>query len=321
MLPALPALVLLAAPPQPVLPLPEAEAAVLMALDDGKPLPALRVARRDRPGLAWLQAAAQGAEPRNPFPKGSRGDREVKALEALLQAPAPAPEAFARLELAWAGSHLRLWKEGQRRVREGRWGAALRQAWEDRLLELDGPGVIRGWALRHALCFALAEGSEARFAALREAWGEALPDLFNGFQRAFGLLGGPAPTLALWTLPGLEATELVLTERPGSRVRIEPAEWGTLAHPAGADLWIVPSGAGSQPVADPFLRDAELREGEALADRFQKAGLSGFLAASRQPFESLALVYFPVELQVDAQGRLSAIRMGDAARVQPRPAP
>ena len=120
---------------------------------------------------------------------------------------------------------------------------------------------------------------------------------------------------------GLGTTELVLAERPGIRVRVQPAEGGTLTVPAGADLWIVPSRRGDQSVEDPFLRDAELREGQAIAERFKQAGLKGFLAASRQPFEERALVYFPVELQVDAEGCIASIRMGDAARVQPRPTP
>ncbi|OQA32901.1 MAG: hypothetical protein BWY56_02160 [Acidobacteria bacterium ADurb.Bin340] len=321
MLSVLPALVLLAAPSHPPLALPDAEMLLLSALDEGQALPDPKVAPRDRAGLAWLRSVALDEHPRNPFAKGSRGDREVRALEALLREPCPSPEALAALDLAWAGSHLRLWKEGQGRVRQGLWHAGLRRAWEDRLLELDGPAVVRGWALRHALCFALAEGSENRFAALREAWGDALPDLFVDFQRAFGLLGGPAPTLPLWTLPDLTATELVLAERPGIRVRVQPAEGGTLTVPAGADLWIVPSRRGDQSVEDPFLRDAELREGQAIAERFKQAGLKGFLAASRQPFEERALVYFPVELQVDAEGCIASIRMGDAARVQPRPTP
>lgn len=321
MLPALSALVLLAAPPQPALPLPEAEATLLMALDDGKRLPDLRVAPRDRAGLAWLRSVAEDPEPRNPFPKGSRGDREVRALEALLGEAAPSREAIARMDLAWAGSHLRLWKAGQRRIRQGLWDHGLRRAWEDRLLDLDGPPVVRGWALRHALCFALAEGAENRFGELREAWGEAAPDLFQAFQRAFGLLGAPAPSLPLWTLPGLEATEVALADRPGARVRLEPPDQDPLLPPPGIDLWIVPSQLGLQPMEDPFLRNGELAEGRALAERFRRAGFTAYLASSRRPFEALALVYFPVELQVDAQGRVAAIRMGDAALVQPRPAP
>lgn len=321
MLPALPALVLLATPPPPVLPLPLAESEFLLAIDEGGPLPDPRVAPGDRAGMAWLKSVAQEADPRNPFPRGSRGDREVRALEALLKEAAPGPQALASLDLAWAGSHLRLWREGQRRIRQGLWNPALRKAWEDRLLALDGPPVVRGWALRHALCFALAEGSEARFASLRDAWGEAVPDLFRAFQRAFGLLGAPAPTLPLWTLPGLEATELVLGERPGIRVRLEPPAGDPPSAPPDADIWIVPSERGDQPAAEPYLRDAELQEARALAERFKRAGLSGYLAASRRPFEALALVYFPVDLQVDADGRVASIRMGDAARVQPRPIP
>lgn len=321
MLPALPALVLLAAPPQAVLPLPEAEATLLMALDDGNPLPDLRVASRDRAGLGWLRSVAQDPAPRNPFPKGSRGDREVRALETLLRIAEPPVEGLARLDLAWAGSHLRLWKEGQQRIRQGLWGPELRRAWEDRLLDLDGPPVVRGWALRHALCFALAEGAEGRFGELREAWGEAAPDLFQAFQRAFGLVGAPAPRLPVWTLPGLEATELVLADRPGARVRLEPPDQDPLLPPPGIDLWIVPSQLGLQPMEDPFLRGSELKEGRVLAERFRRAGLAGYLASSRKPFEDLAFVYFPVELQVDVQGRVAAIRMGDAARVQPRPTP
>lgn len=321
MLPALPALVLLAAPPPPVLPLPEAEALLLKAFDDGEPLPDLRVAPADRAGVAWLRSVAQDPVPRSPFARGSRGDREVRALETLLSTATPPAEALVRLNLAWAGSHLRLWKEGQRLIRQGLWGPELRRAWEDRLLDLDGPPAVRSWALRHALCFALAEGAEDRFGELREAWGEAAQDLFRAFQRAYGLLGAPAPRLPLWTLPGLEAVEVALADRPGIRVRLEPPDRDPLVPPPGIDLWIVPSQQGLQPPEDPVLRGAELAEGRALAERFRRAGLTGHLASSRAPFEALALVFFPVELRVDAQGRIAWIRMGDAARVQPRPTP
>ncbi len=308
-------------PPTAPVPLEAAEMSALQALDEGLSLPAIRVRSRDRTGWAWFCSVVRDETPRNPFPKGSVGDREVRALEAFLADPRPRIEDLDRLELRWGGSQLRLWKVGRDRVQAGRWGSELRKAWEDRLLALDVSPFLRGWALRHALCFALAEEDGERFGQLREALEEEAPDLFQAFQRAFGLLGGPAPRFPLWTLPDLEPVELNLAEHPGARVHIGPASGDPIRVPSDATLWIVPTELGGQPVAEPFLQGREAHEAQELAERFRRSGLRGYVAASRRPFEAVALVFFPALLDVDEQGRLRSIRMGDAARPQPKPIP
>lgn len=319
MFPPLPALMVLAAPPAPVLPLNVAQQQILEAYEDGAPLPAPRVAPRDRAALSWTLGAAREDRPANPFPVGTAAQREAATLLALPSSPGP--EALERLKLDQAGSHLLLWRWGQRQVREGAWSPAQRRAWEDRLLGEDGPGMTRGWALRHALCFALAEGDEGRFGGLQEAWGGEAPEVFGRFQRAFGLLGAPAPRLPLWTLPGLEPGELVLAAHPGATCRIEPLPEGPLAPPPTGTLWVVPSRAGSHPPQEPFLAGPELAEAQALAQRFQAAGLQGWLAPSRPPLEAFSFTFFPVLIRMDDQGRVSSIRMGDAARAPEPPQP
>lgn len=199
----------------PPLPLETAEAEVLERWDAAAALdarPSGPVEVRDRAALAWLRAALGPGLPANPFRRGTPDHREAEAVRALLQA---APERRAALLQALrplrAGSRAALWRWGQALVRQGAMPRALRHAWEDLLLE-GGPALLRGFALRHALCFALAEGDAARFAALRERYGEGADDVFGQVQPAFALLGAPAPRLRLWRLPGLEEDARPLSE-------------------------------------------------------------------------------------------------------------
>jgi hypothetical protein len=309
-----------------VLPLPEAEAQYLEAWDLGTPTLAMpRVARPDQPAFKWLVAAASQTVPANPFPRGGGPWREAESLRSYLQSK---PERWASdlkaLPLSLSGSYLALWRWGQQRVREGRIGKTLRQQWEDKLLAGMGPLVVRDSALRHALCFALDAGDGLRFARLKEDLEEDFPDTFPKFQNAFALLGAPAPVVQLWSLPGLEPLEVSLGQLGGTRVRLEADPVKGLPELAADTVWVVPTTAGSQSPASAVLQGESLAEAELLLPRLVAAGRRAYLAPVRATFEAYALMYFPIELQLDAQGGITRIRMGDAALArpaQPTPAP
>lgn len=303
------------APPTPA----ELEDRLLEAYDWGRPLPDPAAGPRTA-GLRWLRSAATfdpaGPPPANPFPAGA-AHREAEALRALLAAsPARLPARLKALDLHQSGTALALWRWGQARTRVGRFTPALRQAWEDRLMA-GGPALVRGYALRHALCWALAERDEARFAALR-AWTPLDMEAALGeFQRLFGLLDGPSPVLRLWRLPGLDYRDLRLDELGARRVWIHPAEEGSLAGLPGDTAWIIPSLNGGLPARSASLPEHLAAEGRTLGERLAAEGRQAWFAPSRAEFEPLGLAWFPILIELDGQGGLRAIRMGDAAPARP----
>jgi hypothetical protein len=139
----------------------------------------------------------------------------------------------------------------------------------------------------------------------------------TGFQRLFGLLGGPSPVLRFWTLPGLDYRDLRLDELGARRAWIRPAENGPLPELPTGTAWIIPSPSGSLDERAASLTGASLNEGEALASRLRLDGRSAFFAPSGAAFAQLGLVWFPVLLDLDAKGHLRSIRMGDAAPAKP----
>jgi len=285
-------------PAQP-LPLPEAVDRYLDAWDlreGDRALPLPLVASRDRAALKWLAAAANQVQPANPFPEGSPSWKEAEGVRRFLQTPkARWGQGLAALRLTESGSYLSLWRWGQPRARAGSLERPLRHLWEDRLLEQGSPGVVRSLSLRHAFCFALAEGDTERFASL---------------------LGAPAPVVHLWTLPALESVDLPLSALGGARLRFEmdPGQ-GLPAFPAGT-IWIVPTLEGRQPDASTYLEGDSLEEAKRLIPRLKAAGRTAFLAPSRGVFEAYALMYFPLQIDVDGQGNIQRIIMGDAARAR-----
>jgi hypothetical protein len=298
-----------------MLPLEEALAQILEAFDaDLSPqkLPTPAVRSKDRPAQNWLLAALQEDLPKNPFPKGGRLHREAEALRAFLAAPPG--EQTARLKvlpLTLVGSQAALWRWGQTQARRGELQQALRHAWEDCLLAEGRAMIVRGWALRHAFCFALAEADENRFAGLRAACREEVPELVQQFQRAFALLGGPPPRIYLWSLPDLEALDLPLG-RLGSRLYIAPLEPGAPAAPEGC-TWIIPCMHSNLATGLSVLEGESLEEACRLADQTRSLGRKVYLAPSREPLEACALAYFPIDIRLDAAGLIRSIRMGDAA--------
>lgn len=291
----------------------------LDAYDWGRPLPA---APRGSGAAAyrWLQAAATfdplTAPPADPFPPGA-GRREAEALRALMQAPpARLTQRLAALPLRQAGTALALWRWGKAQVREGRFTPGIRRAWEDTLLA-KGPGLTRGYALRHALCWALADQDEARFTALKARAEASAEPILSQFQRLFGLLGGPSPVLRLWTLPGQDYQDLRLDQLGARRIWIYPAgedAWPEL--PAGV-AWIIPSLEAGMDERSASIPGGLATEARALSARLQAAGRTAHYVPSRAAFEDLGLAWFPILIDLDGQGNIRTVRMGDAAPRKP----
>ena len=294
-----------------------AEGALLEAYDWGRTLPpAPKLKGVAAVEYQWLRAAAtfnpSHGLPASPFAPG-RGRREAEALRHLLKVPEnQIARALKALSIRESGTALALWRWGQLQVRTGRFNAALRRSWEDRLLGA-GPALTRGFALRHALCWALAEQDETRFSGLRAVADSTSEDILKGFQRLFGLLGGPSPVLRLWALPALEYHDLQLDQLGGSRTWICPMEDHPLPEIPAGTSWIIPSASGRLDERDASLSESLLNEGRALADRLRPAGRTAFFAPSRTAFEDLGLVWFPILIEWDGKGAIQAIRMGDAA--------
>jgi len=299
----------------------EAENALLEAFDWGQALPpAPKLGGRALLAYRWLRAAATfdaaRALPANPVAAGpARG--EAGALRALLKGPKDQLAAGLKaLPLREPGTALALWRWGRLQVRTGAFDATVRRTWEDRLLGR-GPTLTRGYALRHALCWALAEKDEDRLAGLRTAVGADFAEVVQGFQRLFGLLGGPSPVLRLWTLPGLDYRDRRLDELGASRAWICPLEDGSLPELPGGTVWIIPSLIASLGERDAGLSEPLLHEGRALVERLKPSGRTAYFAPSRAAFEALGLAWFPILIDLDAKGAIQAIRMGDAAPARP----
>ncbi len=299
----------------------EAENALLDAFDLGQPPPAAPALT----GTAvlhyqWLRAAAtfdptQGL-PESPFATGPER-QEAEALRRLLRLPKDRlKSALKALPLCESGTALALWRWGQIQVRAGAFDAPTRRLWEDRLLAV-GPVLTRGYALRHALCWALTERNVARFSSVKPKAGEDSADIVAGFQRLLGLLGGPSPVLRLWTLPGLDYRDLRLDQLGAQRVWIRPAEYGPLPEVPKGTAWIIPSASGNLDDRDASLSGASRNEGESLSSRLRLDGRMAFYAPSRAAFMQIGLAWFPILLDLDAKGNLRSIRMGDAAPDRP----
>jgi hypothetical protein len=299
----------------------EAENALLEAFDLGAPLPATPAL----PGEAalqyqWLRAAATfdlaQATPDSPF-AGGRPGQEAEALRRLLRLPKDHLKgALKALPLQQTGTALALWRWGQFRVRAGALDASTRRLWEDRLLSA-GPGLTRGYALRHALCWALAERNVARFSTLKARSGEEGAETVAGFQRLIGLLGSSSPVLRFWTLPGLDYRDLRLDELGAPRVWIRPAEDAPFPELPKGTAWVIPSASGSLDERDASLTGATLNEGQSLSSRLRLDGRTAFFAPSRAAFLQVGLAWFPILIDLDAKGHLRSIRMGDAAPDKP----
>jgi hypothetical protein len=300
---------------------PDAQNALLEAFDWGNPVPqAPKLKGMAALEYQWLRAAATfdplHGVPANPF-AGGHGRKEAEALRRLLKAPKDqVASELKALSLKESGTALALWRWGQVQVRTGAFDTGLRRAWEDRLLRT-GPALTRGYALRHALCWALAEQDEARFSGIRSTGDPDSVETVKGFQRLFGLLGGPSPELRLWSLPGLGYRDLRFDQLGTSRIWICPVEDGPLPGMPADTGWIIPSTAGGLGEREASLSESLQSEAKAIADRLQSASRSASFAPSRSDFESLGLAWFPILIELDAKGAIKSIRMGDAAPNRP----
>ena len=296
---------------------PAAETDLLDAYDWGRALPPAPALRGQAAlDLRWLRAAATfdpaAGPPESPYASGS-AQKEARALADLLRAPTEGRAArLGSLSLQRSGTALALWRWGQQQVRQGAFPPTLQHLWEDRLLTA-GPPMVRGFALRHALCWALARKDEARLVQVRRLAG---PDtgVLKGLQSLFGLLDGPSPVLRFWSLPDLASEDRRLDELGARRIWICPDEDGALPALPPDTVWIVPSATGTLDEREATLSGPPEEEAQALAARLRQAGRSARFAANRQPLERLGLLWFPILIDLDAQGNLTSIRMGDAAR-------
>lgn len=298
----------------------QAAIALLEAYDAGRGLPAApSLAPGDQAAYRWLRACAQataGHPPANPFTKGPLR-AEAEALRAIwaLTPEAAAPKLPA-LRSEALGTGLALWRWGKALSRKGQLPRAARLAWEDRLLEGPATDLVQGYALRHALCFALAEKDEARLGALRGRIPTDQEELYTLAQTAYGLLGNRLPAVRLWTLPGLRLEDRTLSALGAARVWMAPLEGPLPRIPPGC-AWIVPTLGGMARPGDAQLDEVSAAEAAPVVKALEAAHRQAWLAPSRADFERLGLVHFPILMKFDAEGRLAELRMGDAAPEEP----
>lgn len=291
----------------------QAEEALFQALDEDQPLPQALPKGAEGTRYRWLLAAARwkpGAALADPFPAASPAREEAEALRALAAA-APDKADLGKLPLSLTGSRLLLWRWGKAAERRGALPAELRRRWEERLLEPAGPDYLRQLALRHGLCFALAERDRARFSELKARARALSPESFTAFQSLFGFLDTPGPNFRLWTLPGLEYKDLALGRLGGAKVWICPEDPSLPAPPAGLS-WIIPSTTVYQADTVSQLEPLVATEAKALAARYG-ARPGTYYTPARGAWEEQGFTDFPVQLDLDDEGNITAIRMGDAA--------
>ncbi len=308
------------------IPLREAIEQVLQDFDSDNPALPLRdpaVAPTDRPSLRWLRSAASKERPDNPFRRGTAAFKEAAAVLALLDSDrSHVPTRLAGLSLREAGSALAVWRWAKRRDKVDPWAPPMRNLWEDKLMDKEVPAMVRGYALRHALCFALADMDEARFTSLKSTWGDDETSLFTSFQSLFGLPGGTSPILRLWELPDLQYKDLrldALRSWDGGESRniwICPDEGSFPSLPPGT-AWVIPSTTGLQNSANTELGEYERPAGKALSMRVTMASRHAYLAPSRADLEAHGLVLFPILVELGPRGIITKIRLGDAAPATP----
>jgi hypothetical protein len=105
----------------------------------------------------------------------------------------------------------------------------------------------------------------------------------------------------------------------GLKVNLVPDPGTGLPELTPDTVWVVPTREGSQPRASSYLEGASLEEAKRLIPRLEAAQRQAYLAPVRAVFETFALMYFPLQIELDAEGKVLRIRMGDAALTKQPP--
>ena len=268
-------------------------------------LPADRAS--DMAKLRWLHSAASLDEPVPTFDDGTAEQAEAVALLGFIRSgSSQTGDDFGKLDLRLSGSQLALWRFGRVKIRSGAWGKQARLNWEDLLLKSATHPVIRGLAFRHALCWALADNDESRFAELKHSsLGDDMPDIATLFQKAFAALGETFGPLRLWT-PAFE----VVAENPFLEGRVWVCPAPDLPPPNDTVPWVVPL-LSVLPGKD--LDQVQIRAGaERMVESGVFEGYEVYFAPQNSDLEMLGIALFPTLIELDGHGSVVSIKMGDA---------
>jgi len=261
----------------------------------------------DTAKLTWLHGAAYLSMPVSVFPNGSLEHGEAVRIIDFLKAKVPPTVASLNsLNMRLTGSHLALWRYGQAAIRDGTWNQNIRIHWENILMDKSVHPLIRGLALRHALCWALAEKDDVRLANLKNSSvGAEMPSLFPLFQKAFASLGGSLSPLRLWTS---SFNPVENYEAHAHRIWLCPDP--DFSPPEKTMDWIVPLLEGSlvgsrenplwRPGAERLLKEDGFGDYNVMVAPFKK------------DLELLGIALFPALVELDSGGKITGIKMGDA---------
>lgn len=305
----------------------KAEDEILTAYDnyvEGEALPIPTLKGSSRMERDWLLSSLQKSIPKIPFKKGTRSNSEAEQICILVQTPIEKHTKLIQmlhtLHPILTGSHAAIWRWGQSHTRNKEMPKDLRLAWEDLLLSTGVNPIIQGWALRHALCFALAEADEFRFSHIKDGFINEYTKLVIPFQNAFGLLGGKPPRFYLWSLPNISQMDVPL-HLLGKRIWIAPID--ELPPPVDTDsLWIIPAFSSNLPSDSSSLDVSSRNECKEIINQIMSKQILSKVsntricfAASRAPFEEIAFIFFPIEILLDDEkGIVKHLRIGDAAK-------
>ena len=268
-------------------------------------LPSDRAA--DQAVIQWLHSAVSLSIPISTFAADSLEQSEAAEIIRFLNTAAVPPvSAFNELSLRLSGSQLALWRFGQASARSGKWGASVRRSWENRLMDSSIHPMIRGFAVRHALCWALAENDEARLADLKNSKiGEDAPLIFSLFQKTFASLDNPLTALRLWTSSFSEVSDAGAL---GAGLWICPDP--DMPPPSPVSVWIIPI------LGSPLKEGADNSQWKTSAEQFLKTPVFSdykvFFAPFQKDLDLLGIALFPVLIEQDSVGNVKSIRMGDA---------
>ena len=257
--------------------------------------------------LMWLHSAAHLPSPVSTFQKNSPEKAEADELLKFLEAKeTPSEQSLVNLSLSLTGSQLALWRFGQAATRRGDWNSDIRRKWEGRLLEEKIHPLIRGFALRHALCWALAENDEMRLARLKGARAsQDMPEIFIVFQKAFSTIGGPLSALRLWTSDLVESQSGI---QAGEKAWVCPDS--DFPPYDKTSTWVIPllEPQGIENAESPTWRN----RAEKMLDLPILTDYKVSFAPYQRDLGLLGIAFFPALICLDESGNVAKIQMGDA---------